>query len=275
LRKQFEFKGGIDMTQLSDLSISGMGKANGGTFRYVDISGLGTILGDVEAERISISGKGTIEGNTKASQKIDISGMGRITGNVEAMEITLSGTGTIDGKVQCDRLETSGNLKVRGSAKVIELATDGRCRLDGQLKADKIISHGYLSVGSDVEAEEFISQGSFTIEGLLNANRIDIEINGFCKVQEIGGEEILVRNRHGNLAIISKFVSYFLGNGKELGKLTVKLVEGTVVSLENTTAGIVRGNNVKIGPECTIEEVEYIDSLEIDPTSIVKHQIKL
>ena len=264
------------MTRLNDLSISGMGKVNGGIFSNVNISGLGTILGDVEAERIVISGKGTIEGNTKASRKIDISGMGRITGNVEGTEITSSGTGTIDGNLQCDRVETSGNLKIGGSAKVIELVTDGRCKIDGSLKAEKmIISHGYLSVGSDVESEEFISKGSFAIEGLLNANRIDIEIKGFCKVKEIGGEEISVRNRYVNLAILSKFVSSFLGNGRELDKLAVQLVEGTVISLEYTHAGIVRGNNVKIGPECTIEEVEYADNLEIDPTSIVKRQTKM
>ncbi|MHB1654619.1 MAG: polymer-forming cytoskeletal protein [Desulfitobacteriaceae bacterium] len=70
------------MERLPDLSISGMGKVNGGTFSHVDISRLGIILGSVEAERIIISGKGTIEGNAKASRKIDIYGMGRITSNV-------------------------------------------------------------------------------------------------------------------------------------------------------------------------------------------------
>ncbi|MDQ7092149.1 polymer-forming cytoskeletal protein [Desulfosporosinus sp. PR] len=263
------------MTKLSDLSISGMGKVNGGTFGNVDISGLGTIQGDVEAERIIISGKGTIEGNTKAAQKIDISGMGRITGNVEGKEITSSGTGTIEGNLQGERIQTSGNLKIGGNAKVVELATDGRSRIDGQLKAEKIMFHGYLSVGADVEAEEFISQGSFSIDGLLNANRIDIDINGFCKVNEIGGEEILVRNRHGNWNFLTKFVNSFLGNDRELGKLSVKLIEGTDIYLEYSHVGIVRGNNIKIGPQCTIEEVEYRDSLSIDPSSTVKRETKM
>lgn len=263
------------MERQPDLSISGMGKMNGGIFSHVDISGVGTILGDVEAERIVISGKGTIEGNAKASRKIDISGMGKITGNVECEELSSSGTGTINGNLQCQTAESSGNLKVGGSAKVVELATDGRCRIDGQLKAEKIISHGYISIGADVEAEVFYSQGSFTVEGLINANKIDIEIYGFCKAKEIGGEEIRVRNRHVNLPIVSKLISSFLGNGRELDNLISDLIEGTEVSLEYTHARTVRGNRVIIGRNCQIDEVEYTDTLEIDPSASVKLSTKI
>ena len=263
------------MERLPELSISGMGKVNGGKFGTVDISGMGSIVGDVEAEKIAISGKGTIEGNTKASRRIDISGMGSVTGDLEAGQVNSSGTATVSGNLVADMVEISGNLKIKGTAKVKELATDGRCRIDGQLKAEKIQTRGYLSVGADVEAEDFISQGSFSMDGLLNSNIIDIEIYGFCKAKEIGGDQIYVKNRHVNLPFISRIVSSFLGNGRELDKLTVELIEGTEVSLEYTHAKTVRGNNVKIGPECVIEEVEYKESIETDPLSSVQRVTKI
>ncbi|MDA8442978.1 MAG: polymer-forming cytoskeletal protein [Peptococcaceae bacterium] len=264
------------MEKLSDLSISGVGKTPGGKFRDVDISGLGKVLGDVEAERVVISGKGTIEGNAVVTRKMEISGMGTITGNVTGGEISSSGTGAIDGLVDVQMVESSGNLRVSGEAKIKELFCSGRCRFDKSLKGEKVTSHGLLSAGGDVEVEEFHAQGSFSVDGLLNAHHIDVEIHGYCQAKEIGGEDIRVRSgKYISASILAKLINPFLGTGRQLDKLTANLIEGTNVSLEYTSAKIVRGNKVIIGPNCTIDLVEYTDSLEVNPRAQVANQSKL
>lgn len=262
------------MNRLPDLSISGMGKTGGGKFANVEISGMGTILGDVDAERISISGKGTIEGNASVARKVEVSGMGTIRGSVTGGQVISSGTASIEGTVEAELVESSGNLKIGRDAKIHELSNAGRCRIEASLKAEKVSSYGLLSVGADAEAEEFYSQGSFSIGGLLNANKIDIEIHGYCQAKEIGGEEIWVRNGH-SFSFLAKLISPFLSNGKEFDKLTADLIEGTIVSLEFTSAKVVRGNKITIGPDCVVQEVEYTDELEIDSRAVVHKQTKI
>ncbi|HWJ03998.1 MAG TPA: polymer-forming cytoskeletal protein [Verrucomicrobiae bacterium] len=263
------------MDRLADVSISGMGSSNGGVFSNVDISGMGTIHGDVEAERISISGKGTIEGNVAVFRRVEISGMGTIRGSVKGGQLVSSGSGNVEGIVDVELIESAGNLKVGRDAKVKELSNAGRCRFDLSVRGDKIESYGLLSVGNDLEAETFYSQGSFTVGGLLNANRVDIEIHGFCQAREIGGEEIRVRSNGWGIPLLNKLINPFLGSGRELDRLTADVIEGTVVSLSYTTAKVVRGNKIVIGPECKIDEVEYTDSVEVDPRACVGKQTKL
>jgi len=261
------------MDKLPELTISGIGKSNGGKFAYVDISGMGTILGAVDAGRISISGKGTIEGDVLVSGNMNLAGMATIRGSLRGRQILSSGNGSITGMVEAERVESSGNMKIEGPAKIKELSNAGRCRVELNLMAQKVESYGFLSVGGDVEAEEFYSQGSFTIGGLLNANKIDIRIHGFCQAREIGGEEIQIRHGH-SFGFVSKLISSFLGTGRELDKLKADLIEGTVVSLEYTKADVVRGQKVIVGPACLIREVEYTDSIEIDPSAVVQKQTK-
>lgn len=241
-----------------DLSISGMGKMNGGDFGQVEISGFGRLTGDVSAKTITISGAGTVDGNTKADR------------------IRVSGTGNINGSLEGNFVESTGNFKVEGQAVIGELVNEGRCRMGQTLKAQKVLSQGYLSIGGDLEADIFTSKGSFAVDGLLNANLIEIEIRGFCTAKEIGGEEIIIRKQGKiNLSGIARYISPLLGNGRELDKLKCGLIEGTNVQIEHTHARKVSGGKVAIGPDCRIEEVEYSDELWIDSTAWVGTQRKI
>lgn len=93
------------MERLPDLEISGMGKMDGGRFNQINISGLGQISGDVEAERIVISGKGTINGNAAATHKIMISGMGTLKGHAKAGKVLSSGSAFIETREVSERNE--------------------------------------------------------------------------------------------------------------------------------------------------------------------------
>jgi hypothetical protein len=64
--------------------------------------------------------------------------------------------------------------------------------------------------------------------------------------------------------------------GNEPIELTCQnLLEADEISLEATVAKIVRGKRVIIGPECRIDRIEYAESLQIDPKSAVKEQVRV
>lgn len=246
------------MEGLPNINISGTGKINGGKFDEVNISGLGQILGDVEANKIEVSGMGTIKGSTKMQH------------------LLVSGNGTVEGLLEGSELDTSGNFKVNGPVKVKEIRNQGRARFNDSVKAEKVSCSGYLSVGQDLEAENFICNGSFAIEGLLNANKVEVEINGFCYAREIGGEEIFVKSTpHTPWHFLHKIITPFLGPKRELDKLTSHVLEGTIVNISDTNAKIVRGKDVRIGPGCNIGEVEYSGKLEVDERAVVGKQTKV
>ncbi|MNG32826.1 hypothetical protein D3C84_1189280 [compost metagenome] len=57
--------------------------------------------------------------------------------------------------------------------------------------------------------------------------------------------------------------------------LTSQTIEGDHIYLEYTTAEVVRGAHIKIGPGCEIGRIEYTEKLEQDKRSKVKHCEKL
>lgn len=239
------------MEQLQDLKISGVSKMNGGKFDFVEISGVGKIFGDVEANRVNISGAGSVEGNIKA------------------VKVDIEGTGSIKGNLACEQIYNSGNVKVGGQLKANILKSNGMCRVGGSIKSKQIFSHGVLKSGGDVEAEEFDSDGAFKINGLLNANRINIKVGYGSSVKEIGGEEIIikkVKTINFGLAFVFTGISKWL---------KAELIEGTNINIEYSEVKIVRGENIKIGPKCNIELVEYSGTLEVDPDSVIKIQKKI
>jgi len=246
------------MEGLPNINISGTGKINGGKFAEVNISGLGQILGDVEANRIEVSGMGTIKGSAKMQRFL------------------VNGNGTVEGELEGSELHTSGNFKVNGPVKVKDIRNQGRARFNDSVKAEKVSSYGYISVSQDLEAENFICNGSFAIEGLLNANNVEVEINGVCYAREIGGEEILVKSSPTTpWHFLYKIINPFLRSRHELDKLTTDILEGTVVNISSTNAKIVRGSDIRIGPDCHIGEVEYSNKLEVDERAIVGKQTKI
>jgi cytoskeletal protein CcmA (bactofilin family) len=239
------------MDKLQDLKISGMSKMNGGKFDYVDISGVGKIYGDVEANILNISGVGNVEGNIKA------------------VRMDIEGTSNVKGNIECAEVNNSGSVKVGGRLKTDILKSNGMCRVGGSVKAKQIFSYGVLNSGADVEAEEFDSEGVFNINGLLNANRIDIKVGYRSSVKEIGGEEITVKKAK---TMGLGFAMRFIGKSK---CLRTELIEGTNISIEYTEADVIRGENIKIGAKCIVDLVEYSGTLEVDPSSVVKSQKKV
>jgi cytoskeletal protein CcmA (bactofilin family) len=226
-----------------DLIINGLGSSNGGQFNHVTINGKGTVNTDVECTNFDCNGSGTVNGNVVAAAA-KISGNGKINGTIEGQSLSIDGTAKVKNNVHVK------NLKVAGKACV-----------GGKIKSDEIKIKGRITVGEDCEAETFKAESQFTIGGLLTADLIDITIFSDCKVKEIGGQTILIKQKPSLLGFLKPFIQT---------QLETELIEGDRIEIEYTKAAMVRGNNVKIGQNCIIDVVEYSGELSMDEKSVVK-----
>lgn len=233
-------------TDLQDIKISGSGKLLGGRYNQVKISGSGKIGGEIEANRVKISGSGSVEGKA-VIKELNVSGSCSFHDHLGGESCEVSGSIRAKGNVHMERLKVSGAFTCSQSVRSEDI------HIRGSIKADKI------------ETEEFRLEGSMNIRKELNANVADIILYGPCRANEIGGETISVYSHHSQPGLIRALLSLFQGQHM----LTSDLIEGTNVYLENTRAKIVRGGQVKIGPGCQIERVEYMDSLDVSPEARV------
>lgn len=227
----------MDNNNRGDIKINGSGSAGGGTYNSVVIKGSGRIGGDLKCKIFNVGGTGTVEGSLETSD-------GKI-----------NGTGTIDGDLKADKFKISGSGKIAGSVSGTEFSVSGSGTVGKSVEVQRIKIEGSTKIGQDCNAETFTSDGAFEIGGLLNADEVSVRLYGFkSKAKEIGGGRISVTlgPSHG-LNFIKTIVSMGILNPI----LEVDVIEGDEITLENTTARIVRGNNVSIGAGCDIGTVEY------------------
>jgi cytoskeletal protein CcmA (bactofilin family) len=238
------------MDKKADLVINGFGSSNGGQFHLVTLNGFGTVNSDVECRELESNGSGTVNGNIKA-EKVNVKGKTKIKGNIESQSLAIDGTANIGGNVYVE------NVKIAGKASV-----------GGKVKSEEIQVKGVLTVEEDCEAEVFKAESQFKVNGLLNADQIDILIYGPCKAKEIGGQIITVKKYKGSL--IGSLFEQLIKT-----QLETELIEGDKIEIESTNAKIVRGNQIKIGPNCTIGLVEYTDEIDIDKNASVGESRKV
>lgn len=236
------------MKKGDNLIINGSGSYPGGRYEKISIRGEGTIVNDVECSAFNVYGTSEAAENVKTGT-VKIMGEAKVKGNLEAEETVVMGTMTVNGKAKLEKIKIFGLLEV-GEA----------------LSGEQATIKGSISVNGDVEYETFDSSGGFEIKGLLTADTIRVGLRfGQSTAEEIGGGKITITKKKNSL----------LPFGKEIGSLTAKVIEGDEIQLENTTADIVRGNNVKIGPGCQIGLVEYRNDLTHDPGSSIKIMTKI
>ncbi|ULT57303.1 polymer-forming cytoskeletal protein [Neobacillus drentensis] len=234
----------METNRRGDLVINGLGSSNGGHFSLVTLNGSGTINSDLVCEELECNGSGTLKGNVAAT-KVNVNGNARFHGTIEG-----------------EKLKVDGTAKVAQDLLVQNVKVSGKVNVEGKVKAEQISIHGILTVGEDCEAESFKGKYRFTIGGLLNAGEIDVEVYGECKAKEIGGQTITVKQHKGSF--IGAIFKPFFKN-----QLETDLIEGDKIVLENTVAKVVRGHQVKIGPNCQIGVVEYTDEFSQDKDAVV------
>lgn len=230
------------MTKEQNLIINGSGDYPGGHYDKISIRGDGNILTDVDCTILKVFGNCEAFENVKTGS-VKVFGEAEIKGNMSANEMLIMGNMTIGGMSELKKIKILGTLD----------SGEG-------LTGDEAVIKGTVSVKGDVEYENFDLHGGLEVKGLLNADRIKIVLRfGDSTVEEIGGGKITIKRK-----------SAFLSFGDNDASLTVKVIEGDEIFLENTKADFVRGNKVKVGSGCQIGLVEYTNEFTQDVPSSVK-----
>jgi len=238
------------MNQVSDAKIMGEGTIGAGTYAAISMNGVGTLSGDVVCTELRINGVGTCKGDVKA----DVA--------------TVNGTGRFEGQMQIGDLTVNGEASATQSAGIGTLKVKGRTDIAGGLAAHSVDVRGELTVGENLEADELEGEGAIRVGGLLNAGRISFRLHGQSSAREVGGESITVLGPRG-------FVPAALLGLFSEKRLTADLIEGDEITLEYTTAKVVRGARVSIGEGCKIETVEYTDTLARLADAVIAEERKV
>ncbi|PLS08937.1 cytoplasmic protein [Neobacillus cucumis] len=236
------------MGNSQNLIINGSGSYPGGIYDKVSIRGEGAIVNDVECAAFHVYGTSEASENVKTGS-VKIMGEAEVKKDLAANETLIMGT-----------------MRVGGSAHLKKMKVFGLLEVGEKLGGNEATIKGSISVKGDVEYETFDSSGGFEIKGLLTADKINIGLRfGQSSAEEIGGSKITVKRRKSSI----------LPFGREEGTLTAQVIEGDDIYLENTTAAVVRGSRVKIGPGCQIGLVEYTEDLTCDSAATIKTETKV
>jgi cytoskeletal protein CcmA (bactofilin family) len=238
----------MEQSARHDLKIFGVGRASGGEFNKVSITGQGDVEGNIVCTTFSLNGEGTINGSVKTG------------------EGSILGTSTINGGLDADRCKIVGTVRVGGDANVRNFTIGGTVTIQGAVKCETLTLRGTTTVHGDCNAEKLECKGSFAIDGLVNAGKLDITLYGATKAKEIGGETVRVRKQSGPIADV---VNALLQRLDFQQRLTADTIEGDEVVLEFTKARIVRGNYVRLGQGCEVDLVEYRGTLDQAPGAVV------
>lgn len=218
--------------------------------------------------KLLISGIGSSNGGSFRTVKID--GMGRLEGDVTCSDFTLNGRAEVNGSIITETAEMQGTLTIQGNLRAKRTRIHGKVKIDGNYVGESLEINGASTIMGNCEAEKFNANGKLQV-GTLNADTIVVTLHGHCRIAEIGGERIQIRKQRGiGLASWLKMLPLAIGN-----HLSAQTIEGDHIYLEYTTADVVRGAEITIGPGCEIGLIEYTAKLEQDKRSKVKRSEKV
>jgi cytoskeletal protein CcmA (bactofilin family) len=223
------------------LSINGVGSSDGGSFDLVSINGKGTVNGNIECRTLDCNGSGQFNGDVLSSEKVKINGSAAIAGSFKGVTLSIDGSAGFSGDVA-----VSDEMKVNGKGTI-----------GGKLSSGTISVNGRLTAGGGVETESFKSEGHFIIGSHLAAANIEASIIGECKVQEIRGRNIIIKQKKDN-PLRGLLQSFFPS------RLEAALIEGEKLHIENTSVKMVRGKHIIIGENASADFVEYTGSLRYE-----------
>ncbi|MDM5190425.1 hypothetical protein QUF99_24685 [Bacillus sp. DX4.1] len=195
------------------------------------------------------------------AESIRVKGVASFKKDVQANEFSIIGDCVIRGSLIAKSFSNSGACKIEGVSQFSEMKNTGSCKI-GKIQAKHIHSSGTLSLKEDVHTETLTVQGSVRVHGNLQAKKIGIQFITPSELQNVEGDIIMI-------APSRKFISLtnFIPGIKKT--ITCKTIKGNDITLSKTDASLVSGHNIKIGPNCTVSEVEYSGTLDVHPSATI------
>jgi cytoskeletal protein CcmA (bactofilin family) len=222
--------------QARNVQLNGGGTLESGTYGTVTVNGVGTLRGDIACDVLRINGATTASGDLRANT------------------VEVNGTARIDGTLQAHSLNVNGETTLSRGAGVGSVSAKGRLTVYGDLNTRTLDVRGSFSCSGAVSADDA------TIEGIISADRlvspaITIGLHGPASVREIEGRKVVVQRGTGWAGL---GVMAILGERR----LTTTSIAANEVSLELTTANLVRAGNATLGEGCRIGHVVYTGTLD-------------
>jgi len=201
-------------------------------------------------------------------RRVKITGECAIAGDVECEKLSCTGDAAIHGNLLTGELSMTGDMQITGDVNAKKIRGKGDLVIDSRICGEEIRFTGNLEVQGDCESGLLEVNGGIQVQGLLSAERLQLRMLGPCQAREIGGGNLDVKRSIGTIW------KQWFGQDSQV-VLLAEVIEGDVLNLDYTKAGIVRGKDVVIGQGCEIGRVEYWGSLEVHPEASVKEQICL
>ncbi|MFF2017677.1 hypothetical protein [Paenibacillus sp. NPDC058177] len=185
--------------------------------------------------------------------------------DIVATSVEVLGVLTARGSITTARLKVSGECSVANACVARQVKNLGSLRTRS-LQAENISSSGYLSATQETTTGSFYAEGAVRMKRLTARNSIEIRLGNACSIDEMSaGGEISV-------LLSSTPFSFLMGPFR---KMNCCSITGTTIRLERTTANLVCGEDVTIGPGCIIQELHYSKSLTVESKSKVKKVVFL
>lgn len=243
----------MSKTNLSSLSIDGLGSYPGGDYDKVSIAGIGKIQDDVTCNFFDVSGKG------------------KLLGNVHAGYFEVSGMCTCNKAVTADHMQISGTISCKETVNVGEIHMEGMMSVNDNINAKIIRCCGTITGKGNITAEQVEVEGSLQITGALNCEEFKIKLAGTSEIVEFGGSICVVRAPLENRNVIAKL---FMPARFRNDCFVCNTIEADQITIENSKVNKVRGEKVVIGKGCIIDTVEYSESIHIDESAVVKYVVQ-
>ncbi|MNB93987.1 hypothetical protein D3C75_411310 [compost metagenome] len=185
--------------------------------------------------------------------------------NIRAVTVDVFGHLSTKSSVSTSKLKVSGDCTIGGNCKANQVNNLGSLRVQN-IQADNLRSSGYMSVAENAAAGTFYAEGAVNIKRLNADSSIEIRLGNRSTVEVMrAGGDIIVKPS-------SKLINALM---HPFRKLTCTIIEGTNITLYRTTADLVCGEEIIVGPGCTIGEIRYSKSLTVDLKSQVDRTVFL
>ncbi len=231
------------------IHISGSGDVPAGKYHEVNISGSGDLQGLIETDILEVSGEATAEGPLAADA------------------LNTSGSFSAHDNVTANKIDASGSFSAQKNVVSKTAAFSGSADIGGNFKCPDVTSSGSLSVEGRAQLGDLNLEGSLQVKGPATAKKAVLYLSGQSALADLSCDTLTVKETTS-----TKWVKWFMGSPTNL--LTADTLEAQNIELEDTHANTVRGDNVKIGKGCQIDEVHYSGTYEVDKDAKVGNAVK-
>lgn len=170
-------------------------------------------------------------------------------------KISIAGSASSNGDITCQLLKVAGSSSFSGDVDANEIAIAGSTKFIKNLKSNKIKIAGAVKVMGDLSSEELKIDGAINVEGECNVGVLQHEGEG-SKYNNIYGEYIKLTS-------------------KRRKKITVNEIEATTIELKAVEAKRISGDTIKLEGKCSIDVIEFRNSLQLSKSVEVKEIVKL